>query len=107
MEATSTIKVGFLGCGTIAAAIATGLATQNKIQLASIAVTRRSESKSKALQESFPNLVTIHEDNQEIVDQSDVVFVCVLPKYASQVLQDLQFDNAKHSLVSLVVRTVT
>jgi pyrroline-5-carboxylate reductase len=100
----STIKVGFLGCGTIAAAIATGLATQNKVKVASIAVSHRSASKSKALQESFPDLVSIHEDNQEIVDQSDIVFLCVLPKYASQVLQDLQFDNTKHSLVSIVVR---
>jgi pyrroline-5-carboxylate reductase len=108
MEATTTtIKIGFVGCGTIAAAIATGLATQTKIPLASIAVSRRSASKSKALQESFPNLVSIHDDNQEIVDQSDVIFLCVLPQYASQVLQDLKFDNAKHSLVSLVVRNGT
>lgn len=97
------IKVGFLGCGTIASAIATGLATQSDVPIASIAVTLRSKAKSAALLEKFPSLVSIHEDNQEILDKSDVVFCCLLPQHTSEALQALSFDDSKHQLVSLVV----
>jgi pyrroline-5-carboxylate reductase len=96
------LSVGFIGCGTIASAIATGLAMQDKVSVTNIAVTKRSEAKSSALQKSFGDLVSIHEDAQELVDQSDVVFVTVLPEQASQVLQEVTFDSTRHSLVSLV-----
>jgi len=99
----NALRVGFLGCGTIASAIATGLATQSKIPVKSIAVTKRSESKSKMLSEAFPSLVTIHENNQDVLDQSDVVFHCVLPQLSSDILQALEFDKDRHTLVSLVV----
>jgi len=98
------VKVGFLGCGTIASAIARGIATQTDVPIESIAVTKRSEKKSSQLQQDFPSLVSIHEDNQEIVDKSDLVFVCVLPQQTQEVLQSLSFDESRHNLISVVVR---
>lgn len=97
-------KVGFIGCGTIAAAIVTGLATKEGL-VSSIAVSRRSKSKSDQLQQAFPDLVTVCDDNQEILDRADIIFITVLPEQTSQVLQSLQFDSDRHDLVSLVVRT--
>jgi prophage DNA circulation protein len=102
---TPPVRVGFLGCGTIASAIATGLATQTNLTIASIAVTKRSESKSSALLEEFPSLVSIHEDNQEILDKSDIIFVCLLPQQTSEALQALSFDDSRHEIISLVVST--
>jgi pyrroline-5-carboxylate reductase len=99
-------KIGFLGCGTIASAIARGIATQTDVPIASIAVTKRSENKSAQLQQDFPSLVSIHEDNQEILDTSDLVFLCVLPQLTHQVLQGVAFDDSRHNLISLVVRIV-
>lgn len=96
-------KIGFIGCGTIAVAIATGIATQSKIPVESIVVSKRSEQKSKRLAETFPDLVRIQEDNQKILDESDLIFLCVLPEIASEVLQNLSFDKDRHTLVSLVV----
>lgn len=107
-DGTRTIKVGFIGCGTIAVAIATSLATIPKttddeiVKIDSIAVTRRSKRNSKALTERFPSLVKAYDDNQKVVDQSDIIFVCVLPEQTSEVLRDLSFNNSKHTLVSLV-----
>lgn len=98
----SSVSIGFIGCGTIAKAIATGLATQNQVEISSVAVSRRSADKSQALKESFPNVVSIHDNNQEVVDRSDIVFVTVLPQQTSSILQSLSFDERRHSLVSLV-----
>lgn len=97
------LKVGFVGCGTIAVAIATGLATQSKVPIQSITVTERSVSKSTQLQQDYPDLVTVSSDNQEVVDASDIVFLCVRPEQASTVLQQVQLNPDRHQLVSLVV----
>jgi pyrroline-5-carboxylate reductase len=97
------VRVGFVGCGTIASAIATGLATQTKHPLEFIAVSRRSEKNSAALAEKFPSVITVHDENQEILDKADLIFICVLPQQTSQALQGLVFDKSRHHLVSLVV----
>ena len=101
------VTVGFVGCGTIACAIATGLATQHDVVVNHIAVSQRSQSKSQALWQQFPDLITIHTNNQDVVDQADIVFLCVLPQQTTQVLQELKLDSSRHVLVSLVVRTVS
>jgi pyrroline-5-carboxylate reductase len=99
-------KVGFIGCGTIAAAIATGFATvEGEPLVDSMAISRRSKIKSDALKERFPTLVTVYDDNQDILDQADIIFITVLPQQASEVLQSLTFDLDRHHLVSLVVRS--
>jgi pyrroline-5-carboxylate reductase len=98
------LRIGFLGCGTIASAIATGLATQTLVKsIASISVTTRSAVKSAALRDKFPELVTVYDDPQQVVDHSDLIFCCLLPQQTSQVLKTLTFDTERHLLVSLVV----
>ncbi|CAJ1953886.1 unnamed protein product [Cylindrotheca closterium] len=98
-------KIGFIGCGTIAFAIATGIATQSKIKIESIAVSKRSEQKSKLLAETFPDLVTVQEENQKILDENDLIFLCVLPQLTSEILKNLKFDTKRHTLVSLASTT--
>ena len=102
LQADAT-RVGFVGCGTIAVAIARGLVTQSHIPIDSIAVSRRSEAKSKILADSFPELVTVHDDNQSILDNADLIFLCVLPQQTSEVLKSLSFSPSRHTLVSLAV----
>jgi pyrroline-5-carboxylate reductase len=96
------LSIGFLGCGMIASSIAKGLATQTSVPVAHISVSRRSAKRSAALADAYPDLVSVHDDNQEIVDASDVVFVCLLPEHTSAALQNLRFDAGRHTLVSLV-----
>ena len=98
-------RIGFLGCGTIASAIAKGIATQTHVPITSIAVTKRSESKSSKLLNEFPSLVSIHDDNQGILDESDLLFLCVLPQLTNEILQGVSFDESRHNLISLVVST--
>lgn len=88
-------------CGTIASAIATGLLRQTEHDVSTIYVTRRSERRSSALVEKFPEKVQICDDNQEICDKCELIFLCVLPQQVSSVLQDLTLSKQK-LLVSLV-----
>ena len=104
MSQTPT-TIGFIGCGTIACAIATGLLTQTEHTISKIYVSRRSESKSKALAAKFSEKVLICDDSQEIVDCCDAVFLCVLPQQEEEVLKRLNIDQDK-TLISLVVRKI-
>jgi hypothetical protein len=116
------ISVGFIGCGTIASSIATGLVlahNNNKenaadsvtTKLKSMIVSRRSESKSNQLKDLLDNnnnnnkdiSFTITDNNQEILDNADIIFLTVLPTQAKDVLNSLKFDQKRHILISLVV----
>ena len=113
------IRAGFIGCGTIASAIATSVAEPNhKSHLAqagyilqSICVTRRSESKSTKLKENFgADVVTVYESADEVVANSDLIFLCILPQQVDSVLEDLKekgvWRKDDHTLISLVVRSL-
>ncbi|CAB9516925.1 NADP oxidoreductase coenzyme F420-dependent [Seminavis robusta] len=102
------VSIGVLGCGTIASALITGMCkTQAKADpsipvISRISLSRRSEKKSAALKEAYPDLVTVYDDNQKVLDTCDLVFLCVLNNQTATVLEPLQFDNQRHTLVSMV-----
>jgi len=96
--------IGFIGCGTIASAIATGLLTQQNPDhiIHKVYVTKRSEAKSAALSNRFGQKIVVTEDNQNIVDHSDILFLCVLPQHEESVLKALDIPHDK-TLISLIV----
>ncbi len=105
-QQTQGVRLGFIGCGTIASAIVTGLLTQTEVPVSSVVVSHRSESKSTALVQKFgDDVVQVSEDNQFVVDNCDVLFLCVLPQQEKEVLTHLKVDEEK-ILVSLVVRSL-
>lgn len=65
-----------------------------------IFVSRRSEDKSRALVAQFPDLITICE-NDAVVEQSDIIFIGLLPNVARSELPCLPFQ-AKHKVVSMM-----
>ena len=99
-------SVGFVGFGTIASSIAKGLLLQEGVPIAKVSVSKRSEAKSTELKSLYPELVTIFDDNQSILDESDIVFICVLPKDLEEVMSKLKFNSERHTIVSLVSTSV-
>lgn len=99
------VTVGFIGMGTIASSISTGLLSSpvSSSKISSVIVTKRSETKSSQLKEKFGSIIEITEDLQYIVDKSDVVFLCVLPTQTETVLKGIDFKSFdKKILISLV-----
>jgi len=91
---------GFVGTGTMSSAIVRGLSTLASPPR-SIVLSPRNAEKAAALKEQFPELVCVATDNQAVVDQSDVIFVGVLPKIAEETLRALRFQP-RHTVISLV-----
>ncbi|MBT4358027.1 MAG: NAD(P)-binding domain-containing protein, partial [Proteobacteria bacterium] len=93
------MTIGFIGTGVISEAMIRGLSDVAGYT-DQIMVSKRSFDRSKRLSEAYSN-ITICETNTEVVDQSDWVFVGVLPDQVAMVLQALPFKTTQ-KVISLV-----
>lgn len=89
------MKIGVIGCGTIASAVVEGLAGQGHV----IRVSSRSRKRAEALAQQFDE-VTIA-DNQDVLDESDVIFLGLMAEHAADVLSELHF-RPDHKVISLM-----
>jgi pyrroline-5-carboxylate reductase len=95
--------IGFLGCGKISSALCRGFASQPIAtrRPAKILVSRRSEAKSRCLQEEFPDLIEVSDSNEDIVRRSNVIFLGLLPAAAESELPHLPFTTS-HLIISMM-----
>lgn len=84
------MRIGIVGCGTIASAVVRGIAGDGH----QITVSERSSSHAKTLSEAYENVSIA--DNQGVVDASDVIFLGLMAEVAPDVLGALRFrENQK------------
>ena len=88
--ASSAARVGFLGAGKMAAALAKGFLEGGAVA-ASAQISASCPKSDAHLLETFDSLGarTMH-SNQELVDSSDVLLVAVKPNVMSDVLQEVK-----------------
>ncbi|MBP3927612.1 MAG: NAD(P)-binding domain-containing protein, partial [Clostridium sp.] len=84
------MRLGFIGTGIITTAVVTVFCESGKGDL-HISVSPRNKERAAALHEKYPEIVTVAESNQEVIDQSDWVFAALLPQHAEAVLSELTF----------------
>ena len=93
------MRLGFIGTGVITEAIITGL-VKSDYPLSDIFVSLRNHKISERLA-MMSSQVHVLDDNQAIVDQSDMIFLAVLPQKAEEVLSPLHFGDLAQ-IVSLI-----
>lgn len=100
MRHAAKARLGFIGTGTITAAIIEGLAASDTEP---ILVSPRSAETAANLAARFEH-VEIGTSNQDVVDNSETVVLAVRPQIVEAVLQDLDFrpDQPVISLVATV-----
>ncbi|ADW70230.1 pyrroline-5-carboxylate reductase [Granulicella tundricola] len=96
------MNLGFIGTGTISAAIVEGLAPIQPDTR--ITVSPRNAARAAALAVRFPN-VTIAPTNQAVLDASDTIVLAVRPQIVTETLAALNF-RSDHHIIS-VIPTVT
>ena len=94
------MKIGFIGTGIIASAVAAGFC-ESGIGDLTVTVSPRNAEKAAALQEKYPEIIRVAASNQQVVEESEWVFLSVLPKDAEAVIRDLTIPYEK-KVVSLV-----
>lgn len=93
------MKIGFIGTGVITEAIVTGL-QKGGYSLEQIYISHRSEETSAKLASKYAN-VEVLQDNQSIVERSDVVVLAIRPQVAEAVVRSLTFSTDKQ-VISLI-----
>jgi pyrroline-5-carboxylate reductase len=92
------MTIGFVGTGTISAAMIEGLCL--KPGVGPILVSPRNAEIAQDLAARFPN-VTIAADNQDVLDKSETLVLAVRPQIAADVLPALTF-RPDHKVISLI-----
>lgn len=93
------MQIGFIGVGKITHAIVEGLCTSS-IENTQIFLSPRNEAIAQHLADKYAQVKRL-ESNQQVVDQSDIVFIAVRPAVAVDVLHALVFRE-KQIVVSLI-----
>eukprot|EP00466_Bigelowiella_natans_P018225 jgi/Bigna1/78031/fgenesh1_pg.52_\ len=76
----AAVRVGFIGTGTIT----------------HVTVSPRNAERAARLAAKFPSKVTIAASNQDVVDNSDIVCISVVPSIMDQVLEEIAFRKGLH-----------
>ncbi len=96
------MKLGFIGTGSIVTDVITGIC-KSKISYKKIFISPRNKKKSKYLKKKFKRVI-IAKDNQAVIDNSDLIFLGVLPKVGETILAKLNFKK-KQTVVSFMSTT--
>ncbi len=91
--------LGFIGAGHIATAQITGLCSATEPP-ERILVSDIDMEKAAALSSRFVQVEAM-DNNQDVIDGSDCLFICVLPQIATEVLSNLRF-KPDHLVISVV-----
>jgi pyrroline-5-carboxylate reductase len=92
-------RLGFIGVGTIAEALITGMCAGGELR-GTFLLSPRNADIAKRLAERFSS-VEVARDNQSVVDASDIIFLAVRPQVAVDVLGALKFRKDQ-CIVSLI-----
>lgn len=95
------MRIGVLGCGTIASAAVRGIAGDGHV----ITVSRRSEEHATALAVCYANVIIA--ENQGVVDASDVIFLGLAAEVAQDVLGALTFREDKRIISFMAGATLS
>ena len=87
------MNLGFIGTGKIASSVITGIC-KSKISFKKILISPRNKSIAKRLKQKFKK-VTIAKNNQQIVDNSDWVFLSVTPTVGEKIIKELKFRSTQ------------
>ena len=85
------MKLGFIGTGTITSAVVKGI-LKSKIKYKKINISKRNSNKSRILKK-LNNKISIFNNNQEIINNSDWIFLSVTPKVGNKILKKLNFKK--------------
>jgi len=93
------MKLGFIGTGNITSDVITGICT-SKISFKKIFVSPRNRNKARKLKKKFKKVI-IAKNNQEIIDNSDWIFLGVLPEVGEKILPKLNYKS-NQTIVSFI-----
>lgn len=82
------MKVGFIGCGNMAEAMIRGIVHSKGISPEDVIASAKSERTKKRIREELK--ITGAENNRQVVEKAEVVFLAVKPQYYEEVIREIR-----------------
>ena len=96
------MKIGFIGAGQMATALAAGMANKCERELEFLVYSPRAVSIEKLAAACGPTAnVTAMENTQAVVNDSDVVFLAVKPQMLEEAMEEISFES-KSLVISII-----
>jgi pyrroline-5-carboxylate reductase len=96
------MKIGFIGAGKMAEAIASGLVNKGGIAPASISASARTRESLTRFQHGVGGAIFLTQDNREVVRRSEVVVLAIKPQVAGEVIPALREVSGGKLFVSVM-----
>jgi pyrroline-5-carboxylate reductase len=93
------MNLGFIGTGTIASSVITGIFKSN-ISFKKIYISKRNNKNSQKLKKKYKK-VFIVDNNQEIIDKCDWIFLSVTPTVGKKIIKELKFKSTQ-TIISFI-----
>ena len=93
------MKIGFIGTGYIAKSVITGI-LGSKLKINKIFISQRNKKISNFLSKKSRKIVIIN-NNQEIINRSNWVFLSITPTVGNKILKDLKFKK-NQTIISFI-----
>ena len=93
------MNLGFIGTGKISSSVITGI-FKSRISYKKIIISPRNQKIARDLKRKFKKIV-IAKDNQQILNQSNWVFLCITPTVGEKIIKDLKFKS-NHTVISFI-----
>ena len=97
------MKLGFIGTGKIASSVITGICNSN-ISFTKILISSRNKLIASKLRKKF-NKVVIVNNNQEIADKCNWIFLSVTPTIGQKIIKEIRFKPSQ--IIISFISTIT
>jgi pyrroline-5-carboxylate reductase len=97
---SSTLRIGFLGAGQMATALARGIFEAQMAAAKDVAAADPDEGARRRFGEAIPG-ASVGAENREVARRSEVLVLAVKPHVAADVLRDLQGETANKLIISV------
>lgn len=99
------MKVGFIGTGSMGSVLIKSLIRSGALNACEIMASNRNISKVNLLAEQFPGLEAVP-SNRTVVQESQIVFICVKPMEFKQVIDEIKDDVLPSQIVVSITSPV-
>jgi pyrroline-5-carboxylate reductase len=93
------MNLGFIGTGRIASSVITGIC-KSEISFNRIFISARNKLISQKLKKKFKNIIIVN-NNQEIVNKCNWIFLSVTPNVGEKIIKELKF-NPNQTIISFI-----
>ena len=91
--------LGFIGIGKISSSVIDGI-TKSDIKYKKIIISPRNNVNSKLIKKKYKKII-IGKNNQDVINNSDWVFLALTPKIGEKIIKDLKFKS-QQTIISFI-----